>query len=51
MFTYANLTRVFETEVYVDTNALTGNLLVVPLPGKFQQRLHGERTESEEDER
>jgi iron complex transport system ATP-binding protein len=31
VFTYANLTRVFETEVYVDTNSLTGKLLVVPL--------------------
>ena len=31
VFTYANLTRVFETEVYVDTNTLTGKLLVVPL--------------------
>ena len=27
VFTYANLTRVFETEVYVDTNTLTGKLL------------------------
>ena len=39
VFTYANLTRVFETEVYVDTNALTGKLLVVPLPGRVQKRL------------
>ena len=39
VFTYANLTRVFETEVYVDTNALTGKLLVVPLPGNVQRRL------------
>ncbi len=31
VLTYANLTRVFETEVYVDTNTLTGKLLVVPL--------------------
>jgi iron complex transport system ATP-binding protein len=31
VLTYANLTHVFETEVYVDTNALTGKLLVVPL--------------------
>lgn len=34
VFTYANLTRVFETELYVDTNSLTGKLLVVPLPQK-----------------
>jgi len=39
VFTYANLTRVFDTEVYVDTNALTGKLLVVPLPGRVQERL------------
>jgi len=39
VFTYANLTRVFDTEVYVDTNTLTGKLLVVPLPGRVQRRL------------
>lgn len=39
VFTYANLTRVFDTEVYVDTNTLTGKLLVVPLPGRVQKRL------------
>jgi len=39
VFTYANLTRVFDTEVYVDTNTLTGKLLVVPLPGRVQERL------------
>jgi len=38
VLTYANLTRVFRTDVYVDTNALTGKLLVVPLPGRIQQR-------------
>lgn len=43
VFTYANLTRVFETEVYVDTNALTGKLLVVPLPGRVQRKLRDER--------
>ncbi len=37
VLTYANLTRVFETEVYVDTNALTGKLLVVPLSTKRGQ--------------
>lgn len=40
VLTYANLTRVFRTEVYVDTNALTGNLLIVPLPGTVQRALH-----------
>ncbi len=34
VFTYANLTRVFETEVYVDTNSVTGKLLVVPLSSR-----------------
>jgi iron complex transport system ATP-binding protein len=32
VFTYANLTRVFETEIYVDLNSVTGKLLIVPLP-------------------
>jgi iron complex transport system ATP-binding protein len=39
VLTYANLTRVFETEVYVDTNTLTGRLLVVPLAGRIQEDL------------
>jgi iron complex transport system ATP-binding protein len=39
VLTYANLTRVFDTEVYVDTNALTGRLLVVPLAGRVQAEL------------
>jgi iron complex transport system ATP-binding protein len=42
VLTYANLRRVFETDVYVDTNALTGKLLVVPLPGRVQSRLERE---------
>jgi iron complex transport system ATP-binding protein len=37
VFTYTNLTRVFETEVYVDTNTLTGKLLVVPLSKRTRQ--------------
>ena len=36
---YTNLTRVFGTEVYVDTNSLTGKLLVVPLSGRAKARL------------
>jgi iron complex transport system ATP-binding protein len=36
---YAQLRRVFGTDVYVDTNALTGKMLVVPLPGRVQRRL------------
>jgi iron complex transport system ATP-binding protein len=39
VLTYANLKRVFQTEVYVDTNALTGKLLVVPLSGRAQDKL------------
>ena len=42
VFTYANLKRVFETEIYVDTNALTGKMLVAPLPGRVQRRLERE---------
>ena len=29
----------FSTEIYVDTNTLTGKLLVVPLSGSVQRRL------------
>jgi len=36
---YANLTRVFETELYVDTNTLTGKLLIVPLSGRSRRLL------------
>jgi len=43
VLTYANLTRVFDTEVYVDTNTLTGKLLVVPLPGHVRQKLEHEK--------
>jgi len=42
VFTYANLKRVYETEVYVDTNALTGKMLVVPLSGQARTRLDDE---------
>jgi len=42
VLTYANLTRVFDTEVYVDTNDLTGRLLVLPLSGRVRDRLAGE---------
>ena len=43
VFTYANLTTVFETEVYVDTNHLTGQLLVVPLSGRMRRKLEMRR--------
>jgi iron complex transport system ATP-binding protein len=39
VFTYANLTRVFDTDVWVDTHALTGGLLVLPLSGRARDRL------------
>jgi len=44
---YTNLTEVFNTEVYVDTNTLTGKLLIVPLSGRVQNRLKRERDGSE----
>jgi iron complex transport system ATP-binding protein len=49
VLTYRNLTRVFETEVYVDTNVLTGKLLVVPLSGEVQRRLGRDRGEDVDD--
>jgi len=42
VFTYSNLRRVFDTDVYVDTNALSGKILVVPLPGRVQSELDRE---------
>lgn len=39
VFTYANLKKVFETEVYVDLNDLTGRLIVVPLSGRARDKL------------
>ncbi len=39
VFTYANLTQVFETDVYVDRNHLTGRLLVTPLSGRVRRDL------------
>jgi iron complex transport system ATP-binding protein len=37
--TYANLTRVFETEVYVDVHDLTGGLIVAPLSARARAAL------------
>jgi iron complex transport system ATP-binding protein len=45
VFTYQNLTRVFETELYVDTNDLTGKMLVVPLSGRTREQLARQREE------
>jgi iron complex transport system ATP-binding protein len=39
--TYANLTRVFDTDVYVATNDLTGKLIVVPLSAEARARREG----------
>ena len=46
VLTYANLTAVCETEVYVDTNALTGQLLVVPLSGRVRRQLAEKKPET-----
>lgn len=46
VLTYENLTRVFGTEVYVDTNTITGKLLVIPLSGRSRLQLgRGRRLE------
>jgi len=42
--TYANLTRAYGTEVYVDVNDLTGGLVVTPLSARARRRLEAERT-------
>jgi iron complex transport system ATP-binding protein len=39
VFTYANLSRVFETDLYVDQNSITGKLMVVPLSGRAKAAL------------
>jgi iron complex transport system ATP-binding protein len=41
VFTYANLSRVFETDLYVDQNSITGKLMVVPLSGRAKAVLAG----------
>jgi iron complex transport system ATP-binding protein len=43
VFSYANLKAAFETEVYVDTNTLTGKMLVVPLSGRVQKKLSNDQ--------
>lgn len=40
VFTYGNLTRVFETDLYVDVNDLTGRLVVTPLSRRAREALH-----------
>ena len=39
VITYANLTEVYETEVYVDTNDITGAVNVLPLSRAYRERL------------
>lgn len=39
VLTYANLTDVFGSDVYVDTNDLTGKLLVIPLSGRARREI------------
>lgn len=39
VITYAALTEVYETEVYVDTNAITGAINVLPLSRAYRERL------------
>lgn len=39
VMTYANLTHVFETDIYVDSNDLTGKLVVVPLSSRAKAAL------------
>ena len=38
VFTYANLKSTFDTDLYVDVNALTGRMLVTPLSRKQKSR-------------
>ena len=39
VITYANVTEVYETEVYVDTNDITGAVNVLPLSRAYRERL------------
>jgi len=43
VITYALLTEVYETEVYVDTNDITGAVNVLPLSRAYRERLRGQR--------
>jgi len=45
VLTWTNLTSVFESDVYVDTNDLTGKLLVIPLSHRAKEKLKREGTE------
>ena len=39
VITYALLTEVYETEVYVDVNDVTGAVNVLPLSREYRERL------------
>ena len=39
VLTYKNLTAVYETEIYVDLNDITGALVVTPLSSRARRRL------------
>ncbi len=43
VLTWANILRVFKTEVYVDVHDLTGKTIVVPLSGRVRARISGAR--------
>jgi iron complex transport system ATP-binding protein len=42
VLTYQNLTEAFETDVYVDTNDITGKLVVIPLSNRAREQIGGE---------
>lgn len=48
VITYRNITEVFETEVYVDLNDLTGAVNVLPLSRPYRERLRREFGKHEE---
>lgn len=43
VITYANITRVYGTEVYVDVNTVTGAVNVLPLSRKYREKLAAAR--------
>ncbi|MGE0638767.1 MAG: ABC transporter ATP-binding protein [Thermoanaerobaculia bacterium] len=45
VLTYANLTAVYGTEIYVDLNDITGRLVVTPLSGRARARLRSMQVE------
>lgn len=47
VLTYENLTRVYETEIYVSLNEITGTLNILPLDGRSRQRLASRTDRSE----